>query len=204
MSPQLMIMKSDLRRLRCLCGLNGHWFLGAGRIWAVSNRTLRRLHSVSVLDTFDEDLSQHPALNLILQRALIHLTTMHIWTARIRCAEHELKCSFSVIIFLGNVPENPSQWHRSSTCAGEHEVLVNQNKGHGEDSIIEGFVHLNDGIESLLGLSSLEPDVVVPALKHNLQWRVLQVDVVSMCHRSYLLITYRSTVWSHIRNHSKL
>jgi tyrosinase len=45
-----------------------------------------------------------------------------------------------------------------------------------EELVVEGFVHLNEGIAKYSGLSSYEPSVVTPYLKNNLHWRVQTVD----------------------------
>jgi tyrosinase len=55
----------------------------------------------------------------------------------------------------------------------EHCANCNTNR----DAVVEGFVHLNDGIIEHSGLDSLEPDVVEPYLKHNLHWRIQKVHL---------------------------
>ncbi|KAF8988417.1 hypothetical protein BDQ17DRAFT_1374127, partial [Cyathus striatus] len=78
------------------------------------------------------------------------------WAARIHFKKYELGGSFAVLLFLGEVPEDPESW------------LVAPN--------LAGFVHLNNGIAQHSGLGSLEPDVVHPYLKKELHWRVQKVD----------------------------
>jgi len=104
---------------------------------------------------------------------------LYEWTARIECNKFELSCSYSVIIFLGHVPDDPEEWQISPSYVGSHHAFVNTAVGECENKagvIIEGFVHLNQAIVRLPGLKSLEPDVVVPYLTKNLHWRVLTVD----------------------------
>jgi tyrosinase len=100
------------------------------------------------------------------------------WTARIEFKKYELGTSFSVLLFLGHVPENPRELRISPNFVGGHHAFVNSaansctNCRHQRDLVEEGFVHLNHGIVKLSGLGSLEPDVVVPYLTQNLHWRV--------------------------------
>ena len=103
------------------------------------------------------------------------------WTARVEFKKYEYGTSFSVLIFLGRVPENPREWRSSPTYVGGHHAFVNSaarrcaNCSNQQDLVLEGFVHLNHAIAQLSGLGSLEPNVVEPYLTNNLQWRVLNV-----------------------------
>nr|BAD51402.1 photo-regulated tyrosinase [Polyporus arcularius] len=104
------------------------------------------------------------------------------WTARIRVKKYAVGGSFSVLIFLGAVPEIPADWRSSPHYVGAHHAFVNRtpqrcaNCRRQADLIIEGFVHLNEGVVRLSGLSRLTPDVVKPYLQENLHWRVQKVD----------------------------
>jgi len=103
------------------------------------------------------------------------------WTARILFNKLELRQSFGVLIFLGDVPEDVSQWRASPNFVGSHVAYVtlavdnSANCSETAELITEGFVHLNTDIAERSGLSSFEPNVVVPYLKENLHWRV-QLD----------------------------
>ena len=99
------------------------------------------------------------------------------WTARIRCNQNELAGSFSVLIFIGNVPDDPKQWATSSSCVGFNDVYAGS-ASH-EDAEVEGFVPLNDGLLNHFGPSQLTPEVVAPFLKTELHWRVHNVSPVS-------------------------
>ncbi|KAH9988351.1 hypothetical protein BJV77DRAFT_1061440 [Russula vinacea] len=74
----------------------------------------------------------------------------------------------------------------SPSFVGAHIAFVNThteqcaNCREQADHVIEGFVHLNEAIAKLSGLSSFEPDVVAPYLKDNLHWRVQAVDRTSV------------------------
>ena len=103
------------------------------------------------------------------------------WTARIEFKKYELGSSFSVLIFLGQVPDNPREWRVSPNFVGGHHAFVNSvaascsNCSNQQDIVVEGFVHLNHAIAQHSGLGSFEPDVIEPYLTEALQWRVLKV-----------------------------
>ena len=113
------------------------------------------------------------------------------WTARIRCDEHELGGSFSVLIFLGEVPDDPKQWATSASCVGIHDVYTSRTSARDHsasqaDAEVEGFVPLNEGLLEHSGANELTPDVVLPFLKNHLCWRVQDVSSVYHCDVSFL------------------
>ena len=103
---------------------------------------------------------------------------LYDWTVRIHFKKYELGGSFAVLIFLGQVPDDPSQWRTAPTFVGSHHAFVNSaasqcnNCRDQADIVIEGFVHLNSALAARSGLSSFDPSVVSPYLKENLHWRV--------------------------------
>ena len=50
--------------------------------------------------------------------------TIWDWTARIKFDKYELGQNFSIIIFLGKVPENPMDWLVSPDFVGAHDAFV--------------------------------------------------------------------------------
>ena len=105
------------------------------------------------------------------------------WTARIRCNECELGGSFSVLIFIGMVPDDPKQWGSSPSCVGIHDVYVgktSRDNASQEEAEVEGFVALNEGLLKHYGVNELTPNVVVPFLKNELHWRVQNVSCMFM------------------------
>lgn len=103
------------------------------------------------------------------------------WTARIAFKKYEFGSSFSVLLFIGGVPENPEEWHVSPHFVGAHHAFVNSVAGHCAncrnqgDIVVEGFVHLTQYILRHAGLPSLEPGIVEPYLTNQLHWRVQKV-----------------------------
>jgi tyrosinase len=118
------------------------------------------------------------------------------WTVRIHFKKYELGGSFAVLIFLGQVPNDPSQWRTAPTFVGAHHAFVNSaasqcdNCREQADLVAEGFVHLNSAIAERSGLSSYDPSVVTPYLTENLHWRVQAVRVVLLCSVADLAIPY--------------
>ena len=125
----------------------------------------------------------HPSaqLTVIEQSSAVPDHGMWDWTARIEFKKYELGMSFSVLIFLGEVPENPQEWRISTNYVGGSHAFVNSaasscaNCRNQQELVVEGFVHLNHAIVKLSGLGSLEPNVIKPYLTHNLHWRVQKV-----------------------------
>jgi len=107
---------------------------------------------------------------------------VHDWTARIHFKKFELGESFAVLLFLGEVPDDASQWRTSPSFVGSHVAFVNSaadqcaNCRDQADVVSEGFVHLNSTIADRSGLSSYEPNVVIPYLRDNLHWRIQGTD----------------------------
>ncbi|KAA1471771.1 photo-regulated tyrosinase [Dentipellis sp. KUC8613] len=110
--------------------------------------------------------------------------TIWDWTARVHVEQYAVGGSFSVLLFLGDVPSDPAQWHTSANFVGAQHAFVNgvpercENcRGQG-DLVVEGFVHLDEGIAKLYsgGPASLEPDVIKPYLSNELHWRVQKID----------------------------
>ena len=110
-----------------------------------------------------------------------HPTVIYDWAVRIHAKKYELGHGYVVLIFLGDVPEDPSQWRCAPSFVGAHVSFVNtdaeqcDNCREQAELEVEGFVHLNAAIAKRSGLSSYEPSGVAPYLKDNLHWRVQAV-----------------------------
>lgn len=103
------------------------------------------------------------------------------WSAQIDVQHDELGSSFSIPIFLGEVPEDPSEWLTCPSFVGAHFEFVNPSAEEcancrAQSGIVtHGVVYLNDAIAERSGLGSFDPSVVEPYLKRELSWRVLKV-----------------------------
>ncbi|KAG9029812.1 hypothetical protein FS837_003464 [Tulasnella sp. UAMH 9824] len=105
------------------------------------------------------------------------------WSARVHAKKFELGGSYSVLIFLGPVPDDPKQWRTSPSYVGAHHVFANsrmedcENCRRNSTENVEGFVSLNEAIAAHSGLNSFEPSVVEPYLKKELSWRVQKASL---------------------------
>jgi tyrosinase len=112
------------------------------------------------------------------------------WTVRIQVKKYELRQTFLVLLFLGEVPADASQWRTCPSFVGIHATFVNSsadqcaNCREQADLVTEGFVHLNKKLATVPGLSSFDPSVVSPYLRENLHWRVQTVRL--FCVRCFI------------------
>ena len=103
------------------------------------------------------------------------------WSARVRVKQSELDRSFQVLVFLGNVPEDPNEWSGAPSYVGSFSAFVNAaaelcaNCQNQLDAITEGYVHLENAIVRNGTGYPLDPDRVEPYLKNSLDWRVQMV-----------------------------
>lgn len=100
------------------------------------------------------------------------------WMAHIRFNKFELQQSFGVLIFIGDVPANAEQWRSCPAFVGYHAAYVASLPELYTNCPVlmtVGSIYLNSAIAEQSGLSSFEPNVVVPYLKANLHWRVQAV-----------------------------
>jgi tyrosinase len=97
------------------------------------------------------------------------------WSAQIKFNRHEAGQSFSVCLFLGDIPEDPSQWLVSPNLVGARHAFVRSTKNdHVSEEI--GFIPINPWIADNTGLLSFAVELVKPLLINKLQWRVLLVS----------------------------
>lgn len=111
------------------------------------------------------------------------------WRVRVLTPKYKLDGPYSILVFLGPVPDVASEWRNSETLAGSVEIFANSNPGQCENCrnhsgmITEGFVYLNH-VLAMSDLESFEPHIVAPYLKDNLHWRVLKVCRASIIYRN--------------------
>jgi len=123
------------------------------------------------------------------------------WSGRVRCKLFEIGGSFSVFLFLGNIPTDATQWLMDPAFAGTFDVFANEtpdecaNCNEQRELVLRGFVHLNRSIVERLGQPSLEKDIVVPYLQQNLNWGLRKADgeVVEIAKLPSLEVTVKCT-----------
>ena len=96
------------------------------------------------------------------------------WTVRIQSSVGALNSSYTVLLFIGPIPEDAGDYHVSSSYVGSHSVWTSALM-HDDAAVAESFVHLNDALSQRSGLSSTDPEVVEPFLTQNIGWRVVKV-----------------------------
>lgn len=99
------------------------------------------------------------------------------WRAEISCRIDEVGGSFSVFIFLGNVPSDPTAWLTDPGFIGTFDIFAPNSSPYdpARDSLVNGFVHLNRGILRLSRQQSLEDNAVLPFLRQMINWGVQKV-----------------------------
>ena len=113
--------------------------------------------------------------------------TIYNWMARIRSKRFELGGGYFILIFLGDIPDNPEEWQSAPSFVGEHFVFVNsyadwcRNCHEQANHVVEGFVHLNDRLKEVTHASNdsdlvlLKLGNIIPYLENNLRWRIQAV-----------------------------
>ena len=91
------------------------------------------------------------------------------WGALVRCKKYDLDTSFSIFVFLGEVPHYPRLWLTDLVFCGTFDIFGSDvpNKDQAE-LVVKGSVHLNDKISERSWKKSLEPDIVVPYQLHEI------------------------------------
>jgi tyrosinase len=104
----------------------------------------------------------------------------HNWTVRTHCKKFELGRSFTILIFLGEVPKEPRNWKKCENLVGVQHVFANRNAeqcgncSSKSDLVHEGFIHVNRYlVEKLPGHPTYDPEHVKPYLTKNLNWRTV-------------------------------
>jgi tyrosinase len=105
------------------------------------------------------------------------------WTVRVHFKTHELGGNYAVLVFLGDVPADVSQWRSCPNVVGTCATYVltsfaRSSERFVDKTVTEDLVHLNKAIAERSGLSSFEPNAVIPYLKANLHWRVEAVRLL--------------------------
>lgn len=91
-----------------------------------------------------------------------------------RTAHLSARSAQHVVVFLGDVPEDPKEWRMAPTFVGSNEVMVPSSLKTPKEVMVEGVVFLNLAL-ARSPLTKYDAATVVPYLKDKLEWRVLRV-----------------------------
>ncbi len=117
-------------------------------------------------------------------QTMSHKQIIQDWKVEISCSQREVGGSFSVFIFLGDLPADPTQWLFDPAFVGTFDIYTytssTPHESHsydeeGGNSIVNGSVHLNRAILRLSRQQSLEEDAVLSFLRRKLNWGVQKV-----------------------------
>jgi tyrosinase len=112
------------------------------------------------------------------------------WFIRIRFKKFQLKQSYSILFFLGPVPEHVEQWRSSPYLVGCHCGFVNSqpqqcdNCQENIDVITEGFIYLDDSLEQL-GYGQKTEEQIEKFIRDELRWRIQKVKLPSFSSLSH-------------------
>jgi len=126
-----------------------------------------------------------------------------MWTARVRSRIYEVGESYSVLIFVGKVPEEESKWRESESYVGSVVCFVNSmaqecaNCRANQDKSFEGFVDLTHYIKHYSPDHSLDDAAVTQYLaKEGFSWRIQKIvgaAEIAPSDLKYLEVTVMST-----------
>lgn len=103
------------------------------------------------------------------------------WFIRIRVKKFQLGQSFTVLFFLGSVPDNVEQWRLSPHLIGSYSEFVNSDPEHcancknSASLITEGFIDLDDSLERL-GFAHKSEQEIDTHVQNHLHWRIQKVS----------------------------
>jgi hypothetical protein len=106
------------------------------------------------------------------------------WFIRIRVKKFQLKQSFSILIFLGPVPDKVEQWRSSPNLVGNHSEFVNSNPEscpsclENANAITEGFIDLDSSLERL-GYGRKTEEQIEKFIHDQISWRIQKVKLLS-------------------------
>ncbi|KAK6954358.1 hypothetical protein Daesc_004325 [Daldinia eschscholtzii] len=121
------------------------------------------------------------------------------WIANIRVNKHALGGSFSIHLFLGDVPPDPSLWPVAPNLVGTHGIFAHKSvHGHVSDRMVTGTIPITSALMHMVAsgkVSSLHAEDAEPFLKSNLKVRVSLANgkVVNARHVNGLCINIVSS-----------
>jgi tyrosinase len=103
------------------------------------------------------------------------------WFIRVRVKKFQFGQSFTILFFLGSVPEDIAEWRTSPHLVGSHSEFVNSDPEHcanckdNANLITEGFVGLDDLLERLGHATSSEEEIE-KYIHDQIHWRIQKID----------------------------
>ena len=109
------------------------------------------------------------------------------WFIRVRVKKFQLKQSFTILFFLGPVPDKVEDWRPSQYLIGSHSEFVNSDPEHCTNCkdniniITEGFIDLDDSLERLGQGQVVEEKEIEDYIEKNIHWRIQLVSRQNHC-----------------------
>ncbi|OCL11103.1 Di-copper centre-containing protein [Glonium stellatum] len=124
---------------------------------------------------------------------LVHHDSMVQWNVTIRVEKFALNGSFTIFVFLGDFCPDPASWHHEANMVGSDSIFANRTIAHCENCQKQEESKLLDSDtiplttplvtywrnqEEVQGIrvESLDPPHVIPFLRRNLHWRVVDPE----------------------------
>ncbi|KAI1466640.1 Di-copper centre-containing protein [Daldinia caldariorum] len=174
-------------------------FIGSDRSLRHSSRhTKRSSHRESYRAngiSWSSQSSNRPSLGAIFRGG-----KYREWIANIRVNKQAMGGSFSIHLFLGDVPPDPSLWPVAPNLVGTHGIFAHKSvHGHVSDRMVTGTIPITSALMHMVAsgkVPSLHAEDAEPFLRSNLQVRVSLANgkVINARHVSGLCINIVSSM----------
>ncbi|KAI8965927.1 Di-copper centre-containing protein [Daldinia sp. FL1419] len=129
-----------------------------------------RLHKANSI-SWNSQSSSRPPLETIFRGG-----KYREWIANIRVNKHAMDGSFSIHLFLGDVPSDPSSWPVAPNLIGTHGIFAHKGMhGRTSDRMVTGTIPITSALVHIVTsgkVPSLHAEDAEPFLKSQLQVRV--------------------------------
>jgi len=158
-----------------------------GSSTAPSKARKRSLSYLSALSMriVKRDLVGDIASALGIQESATGSSASYEYSASIVSQKFQMNGSYAIYLFLGNPPDDSSEWPLAANLVGTHGVSANyvpdggSNPMAGSNVLVTGGIPLTSALIAEVNsgsLSGLKPSIVEPYLTRNLQWRCSKYD----------------------------
>ncbi|XXG94702.1 ammonium transporter Amt1 [Hypoxylon texense] len=129
--------------------------------------------------SWNSQTSTHPSLSAVFKG-----NKYREWIANVRVSKQAMGGSFSVHLFLGEVPSDPTSWPVASNLVGTLGIFAHRGKhgmshGMSVDRKVAGTIPMTSALMQMASLGevpSLHAEDVVPFLQSNLEFRISLTD----------------------------